>query len=674
MIQARKRVQTILCASLSIMILLSAFFLISPSKAEAAAPIFSESTIWAKNEAGLWPYHVYGLEVTTSGTVLAFAEGRIDAADDGAHHLVLKRSTDNGATWGSMQYIEQSTNGESWTNPAPVVDRTTGKIFFFYALNDGSNASTRVFYKSSTDDGVTWSARTEITSMFGSNPYGWTFHMPGPGHGIQLDNGRLLLQLWNRKSISFPVNQRNYGISTIYSDDHGTTWNLGGVIPVSTTYPANESRLVQLDNGNVVMNGRYAVSGTNSRITSLSTDNGATWSNPQFDNAIPAFTAVDASLISFTRKSDGANANRLLFSRPNSTTRQNMTVDISYDDGVSWTYSKVVNSGASYYSDLAVLADNTVLLLYGRDGTHTSFPDKVVAARFNVEWLTNGADTLTEGPFKINKQTLEAESLQIAASSSDETDIYYDAGASGGAVVKYLSDQVGDYISLNVNARDAGTYSVRVRSRTATNRAQVQLKIDGVNQGAVFDPYSSTIGYQENSLGTVTFSSAGTKVFRFEAVGKNASSTGYAMFPDSIILTPQRTFEAERLPVISSSGEEIGTYEDTAASGGSVLKFLPDGVGDQISLKANIGATGTYKVVVHARTATNRAIADVKVNGTSVGSFDSYSSTIGYQDYVLGNVTINTTGDITIRFDVTGKNASSTGYGLFPDSIKLIPQ
>ena len=253
--------------------------------------------------------------------------------------------------------------------------------------------------------------------------------------------------------------------------------------------------------------------------------------NPWFDNAIQAFSAVDASLIRFTKASGGTGTNRLLFSRPDHPTqRVNLTVDVSYDEGASWTYSKVVDSGSAAYSDMAVLPDNTVVLLYEKG-------NNMIAARFNIEWLTDGRDNLATGP--ILPLMYEAEALTVSASSGDEIGVYYDATASGGAVLKYLGNAVGDYVSLEVDVPQAGTYRVWVRSRTATNRAQVQLSIDGVNQRPVFDPYSATIGYQEYNLGTVTFGSAGMKVFKFLATGKNPSSTGYGIFPDSITLIPQ---------------------------------------------------------------------------------------------------------------------------------------
>jgi sialidase-1 len=45
--------------------------------------------------------------------------------------------------------------------------------------------------------------------------------------------------------------------------------------------------------------------------------------------------------------------------------------------------NKSIEAGPSAYSDLAVLPDGTVLCLYEKGSD-------IVAARFNLEWLTGG--------------------------------------------------------------------------------------------------------------------------------------------------------------------------------------------------------------------------------------------------------------------------------------------
>jgi sialidase-1 len=60
--------------------------------------------------------------------------------------------------------------------------------------------------------------------------------------------------------------------------------------------------------------------------------------------------------------------------------RENLTIQVSRDDGQTWPVSRTLDPGKSAYSDLAVLPDGTVLCLYeGVTG--------LVIARFNLDWV-----------------------------------------------------------------------------------------------------------------------------------------------------------------------------------------------------------------------------------------------------------------------------------------------
>ena len=72
---------------------------------------------------------------------------------------------------------------------------------------------------------------------------------------------------------------------------------------------------------------------------------------------------------------------RLLFSNPDAMERKNVTVRMSGDNGVTWKVKRSVEPGPSGYSDLAVLPDGTILLLYERSNT------ALTLARFNLKWL-----------------------------------------------------------------------------------------------------------------------------------------------------------------------------------------------------------------------------------------------------------------------------------------------
>jgi Neuraminidase (sialidase) len=343
-----------------------------------AQELLQKTTVWEQGENNTFAHFVYGLCATSKGTILAFAEARIiNGADDGAHHIVLKRSTDQGISFSPSIIVVASDNGKSFANPTTLQDRSTGTIFLFYALND-ANKRTEVFYIKSVDDGQKWSQPISVTDIFTKNTQEWTFHLPGPGHGVQLKNNRLLVPIWHRKSISFPVAKRNYGVNCLYSDDHGTTWKLGGNTPVGEL---NESQVVEQRNGDLLLIGRTINAQGGSHFAKVwSKDKGESWSSLlNYDKALLG-PACDIGL---TRM----NKNMLLVSQPaDEKKRKDLTIRMSKNEGKTWELSKLLEPGAATYSDLALLPDETVICLYGHGGTG-HMPNTVSLARFNKEWL-----------------------------------------------------------------------------------------------------------------------------------------------------------------------------------------------------------------------------------------------------------------------------------------------
>ncbi|MFC5412389.1 exo-alpha-sialidase [Larkinella bovis] len=429
--------------------------LLRAQSGKKSVAVFEENRVWQGNEGGKVMYHVYGLTATRKGVVLAFSEARYDHTDEGPHDLLCKRSTDGGKTWSESIVIEKGdgsfwrANGqpdkrECWANPAALADQKTGRVLFFYVLNEGqyrgknTQRMTRVFYKTSDDDGQTWSERIEITDLlnakadgspnrdaqgkpvlnedgFPCDYLGRAFHMPGPGHGIQLKNGRLLLQFWHRKAIgrfkpdgsyeSVPSAERNYSDSVIYSDDQGKTWKKGGSTGLGQF--VTESRLVELADGRVMLNGRIDAPKppagpdqpdlknhpSKHRWVAISTDQGLTWQNEHIDQTLPPFTNVDCGFIRYRTGRKSAKA-ALLLSHPSElNARAGMTISASFDEGRTWPIHKPVFDGGTQYSDLVTLPDGSVGLLYGRahkQPGQTSYGfrvDEVVFVRFNDAWL-----------------------------------------------------------------------------------------------------------------------------------------------------------------------------------------------------------------------------------------------------------------------------------------------
>jgi len=336
------------------------------------APFFEETALFVAGEGGYHTYRIPAIVVAADGSLLAFCEARKNsAADDGDIDLVLRRSNDQGQTWTDMQVLLD--DGENTIgNPCPVVDRSNGVVWLPYCRNNDT-----VHVMQSADHGVTWSAPADITQSV--KPDTWDkWYATGPGHGLQLADGRLLLPCDHR------VEGERYS-HIVYSDDHGATWKLGATLDPKT----NECQAVQCADGSVYLNMR-SYRQMNCRAAAWSKDGGITFSAVE---DVPALVepVCEASVVRLTDDQKFMK-NRVLFSNPRSTKRENLAVRLSYDECRSWTEGKVLHEGPSAYSDLAVTPEGTILCLYER-GLEKPY-ETITLARFDIEWLTDGADTL----------------------------------------------------------------------------------------------------------------------------------------------------------------------------------------------------------------------------------------------------------------------------------------
>jgi len=346
--------------------------------------------------AGTEEYHTYripSLFVTSKGTVLAFCEGRkAGRGDAGNIDTVLRRSTDGGNTWQPMQVIWDD-GPNTIGNPCPVVDRSTGTIWLPLTRNLGEDTEARiknrtakesrsVWITKSTDDGVTWAKPVEITATTKSPD--WTWYATGPGCGIQLRSGRMVIPCDHALAGSGLCRSH-----IIYSDDHGETWKLGGVIGDKV----NECQVVELSDGALLMNMRN-YRGTKCRAVSTSRDGGLTWTEATPDPALVE-PVCQAAMIRFADPRDPARW-LLAFSNPASLKRDHLTVRLSMDEGKTWPLSRVLHAGPSAYSALALLPDKRLGCLYER-GEKSPY-EKITLARFTVDEVNQPPPPQPETP------------------------------------------------------------------------------------------------------------------------------------------------------------------------------------------------------------------------------------------------------------------------------------
>jgi hypothetical protein len=168
---------------------------------------------------------------TAKGTLLAFAENRkADCGDNGDHDLVLRRSSDDGATWGPMQTVRQGTPPctgcpAAVSNPNPVevtlanaINQTAKKaLLLHYDTLNNPTASRHGLDMQiwSFDEGATW----VNSSVIAYPPIKNVGTMVGPSQGIQSEAG----------TIYFVAHGGSTGNFLYWSKDLGRSWTPSAV-------------------------------------------------------------------------------------------------------------------------------------------------------------------------------------------------------------------------------------------------------------------------------------------------------------------------------------------------------------------------------------------------------------------------------------------------------------
>lgn len=369
------------------------FFMLILSR--AALVLYAQSSsvpVFVSGTEGHKSYRIPAIVSMPGGDILAFAEGRVQGAGDfGDINIVLKRSSDKGKTWGELQTIVDG-GGLQAGNPAPVVDVTDplypqGRLFLFYNTGNNHEGEVRkgnglreVWYKTSADGGKTWSEAVNITTQVHrpkqpavnalyNFPDDWRSYANTPGHAMQFQNGKYRGRIFisANHSAGDPRNKfEDYDAHGFYSDDHGKTFHLGASLHVPGS---NESIAAELSNDKLMMNSRNQKGDIRARIVSVSSDGGQTWDTSYFDKNLPD-PVCQGSILTIGNK---RGKNILAFcNAADEKQRNNLTLRISFDDGLTWKKSIVVDSSATVknntaYSDIVKISRNKTGILYEKN-------------------------------------------------------------------------------------------------------------------------------------------------------------------------------------------------------------------------------------------------------------------------------------------------------------------
>jgi sialidase-1 len=358
-------------------------------------PVFESRDLFHTGEKGYLTNRIPVLTRTANGTLLAAWEARFgDAGDWGDIDILMRRSEDGGDTWEPARKLADG--GVLPAHNTNLIVDAEGTVHLLFFINYAY-----AFHATSKDHGRTFSQPKDITAVFREfhSEYLWNVIAAGPGHGVVLRNGRIVIPVW----LSNGGRHHRPSVATsIYSDDCGRTWQAGGIIPPKLPN-MSETTGVELEDGSVLFNIR-SEDRAHRRALARSADGGKTWAAPTLDRVLKEPICMGNMLrLNFSDPVSG-NPGRVIFCNPDNDIytgkfgpswngnkdRTQLTLKMSFDDCATWPVSRVIDPGIAGYCDLAHDGAETIYVLYEKGGVDNSMwvNRSMTFTRLNVAWLT----------------------------------------------------------------------------------------------------------------------------------------------------------------------------------------------------------------------------------------------------------------------------------------------
>ncbi|XP_018557782.1 sialidase-3-like [Lates calcarifer] len=317
-----------------------------------------------------------------SETLLAFAEQRETADDASTKKLVMRRGTlkdeSSGAKtieWSELKPVEKAKlDNYRPMNPCPVFEKNTNTLYLFFICVKSTYSEmwqrwlgcnkARLCYITSTDLGQNWSDVTDLTDKL-YEIKNWATFAVGPGHGLQMKTGRLIVPVHAYDSCSsccccIMCNCSVPHARALYKDIDDSTWKLGNMLQTQS----GECQMAEIFDGDskssIYCNAR---SQGGWRVEAVSENGGADF--PTLSNAtklVETDSGCQGSVVSFPAQDEGADTEGdpqwLLYTHPsNKSKRTDLGVYVSKSpkDPSKWSKPWIINSGPSGYSDLAYI-------------------------------------------------------------------------------------------------------------------------------------------------------------------------------------------------------------------------------------------------------------------------------------------------------------------------------
>ena len=401
--------------------------------AHSVTIFLSEGAVLMPMDKGSLYYRIPSITVTKDGKRLVTLtdDRKNHNADLPSHcYLVAQYSEDNGRTWSDPVTVAGTaeTGGNYGHGDASIVtNRENGEIIgimtsagtYGHGFFAGTAAEPpRWKTITSRDGGLTWEAPVDHTDdLFGancSNPKTntWKSGFSGSGAALQKRDGTLVSSFVNRQA----DNSQHFYF--FMSKDGGQSWYVSGT---SGTSGADEPKTLERNNGDLAISVRS--SGYN--YYNYTSNDGETWHLPsqtRFTSGISG-NACDGEYMVWCSTVEGNPWDIALQTLPNNSSRQNVSIALSTDEGATFGTPKTICPRGSAYSAAVVLPDGTLGVYYEENGLFGGFTMRFV--RFSLDWASNGVYKFTDdAPFYPIKSTNPTAIEEVETESGNVKGIY----------------------------------------------------------------------------------------------------------------------------------------------------------------------------------------------------------------------------------------------------------
>lgn len=496
------------------------------------------------------PFHtrIPSIVKLANGNLMAFCDDRknndADIGTDVSHDIVARISTDNGKTWGDIQYIltgdsKASDYTFSYGDAATVVDRETGEILLMctagkQGMKYPPTTPHVLFAKANGSvDGQNWthsdvsdhiySLRTDITQGFITS-----------GHICQSSR----IKVGSHYRIYAAVATFAIGSYVIYSDDFGETWQcLGGSSANpgmnGSTMNSSESKLEELPDGNVLMScrgmgtqtGRYYNLFT---YTDQKTAEGK-WGELVHYDFGDGQSKSDGEVLLIPAKDANGNNVDVLLQTADIKGRNGIKIfykalkdNEDYDtppDFLSWTScSFQLSSTTSAYSTMTLDQNNNIAFLYEEN---SNIGYDIVFQSMSLSYITDGKytfdsdrgdaiDYLAKPLFSANEGEYPNEiSVEITCATNGAT-IYYTTDGSEPTTASNKYTGVLSISKTTTLKAIAVKGELQSEVATATYKMIVAKPTMSPEPNTFYEPQSVTITYATNGA-TIYYTTDGSE-------------------------------------------------------------------------------------------------------------------------------------------------------------------